>query len=142
MLTFRAPNEDTARTVAEGFATVTDLPPALLAEAILAKMLRAARVPRRVLPAPSPADARALLDAATEALEEHGLARSVPAAEAPPELHPPAGGDERQYLRYDVDDVVAPWLAALGEQASRGRAGRGQGARKRPASKRRGRNRR
>jgi len=141
MLIFEPPRdgggEDLVRTFAQGFATVTDTAPALLAEGMLATIFRAGKVPRPVPPAASPAEARALLDDTTAALEKHGLVEHLSADDVPPALRA-RPGEQRKYMSYDVDDVVGPWLTALGEQARRSRgAGPGPGTRKRARAKRR-----
>lgn len=93
--------------------------PAIAVEICISLMLGAKGLPRRVRPAASKTEARALLQELQEALEETGHARRVAPARVSAELRRLGRGKEMHYYEYDLDDTVAHWFQALGEQAGR-----------------------
>jgi hypothetical protein len=87
-------------------------------------LLGAERLPRKVRAAASKTEAHALLQELQETLEGAGLARRVAPARVSPELRQLGRGKGIRYYEYDLDDTVAQWFHALGEQAGRPRGKR------------------
>ena len=96
-----------------------ELGPAIAVEILISMLLGAKGLPRKVRAAASRTEARALLQELQETLEETGLARHVGPARVSPELRRLGHGKEMRYYEYDLDDPVAHWFQALGEQAGR-----------------------
>jgi hypothetical protein len=92
-----------------------------------------------VKPAASPTAARALLDELTEELDAADLRRPMAESDLPDEIRRTIREPLQDLHGYAVDEPVARWLSALGDQAgsrARGGTGRKRGSAKRGSAKR------
>jgi hypothetical protein len=136
----------------EPFAAMSEqLPTPIALEAIISIAIYGATVPVDMFPAPTIAEAQAVLVEATELLAELGLIGDVPPADVPPgdvlqgdvpetmleQLDSPALG----LFGLGVDQPMAEWLAALATQAAldapRARRGQDEGRKQRVRTKQR-----
>ena len=116
MVIFQPANAEQGPLLAEGLAKAGDeISPTIAIEALLSTLGGDARVPRRIPPASSRALAEQVLLAMRTLLDEAGLVEHPPVDEAPEEIRAALSSKgETEYLRYEVDPVIAEWLQALG----------------------------
>lgn len=139
-MAFLAPyGDDLSGIVTRGLAAAGDFPVALRIESVLSIAVSRAKLPRAVKPAASPTAARALLDELTEELDAADLRRPMAESDLPDEIRRTIREPLQDLHGYAVDEPVARWLSALGDQAgsrARGGTGRKRGSAKRGSAKR------
>jgi hypothetical protein len=91
--------------------------PAIALEAMISMLLMGARVPRRLKPAESRAEARELAQALPELFERHGLSEEVVEEEIPEDMRARAPKGELKLKRYRVDEVMGDWMQELQRMA-------------------------
>ena len=97
-----------------------ELPPAILLEAVLTRIMAGERIPRRVPPARGASEARDLLARLNAILVDAGIARTVDSATLPRELRE---GLPAEPVYQELDIVLADWMKALSEMARKGTGG-------------------
>ncbi|HEV2129837.1 MAG TPA: hypothetical protein VGR27_01960 [Longimicrobiaceae bacterium] len=119
MAFLESPGPEVIPKLAEGLKQVEEsVGPGIAVETFLATLTNRTRVPRRVLAASSPREAKELLASFREAMEQRGLLEAVVDEEAPDELRAELGGQkDAQFFRMPVDEPLAEWAGALTEQA-------------------------
>jgi hypothetical protein len=118
-----APDPAWARSLADAVRSTAELelPPAIILEAVLTRIMTGERVPRTVPPARSASEARQTLASLAPLFTEAGIARPVDAAELPEELRSTL--PDGPLLDYELDVVVAEWINALNRMSRKGVGG-------------------
>lgn len=96
------------------------LPPAILLEAVLTRMMTGEHLPRTVPPARSASEARETLARLNAILAEAGIARTVDPSTLPPELREGLPGEP---VYQELDLILADWMKALSDMARKGTGG-------------------
>lgn len=107
----------------------TDLPPAILLESALTRVMTGEQAPRSVPPARSASEARQILKEMVPVFLEAGIATETDASALPDEIRTSA--PEGPLIDYEIDEVFADFMDALTKMARKGTGGSKSKAKKR-----------